>query len=201
MISWFRGIPKRLALARLFYQLDDEKDDWASKLSGLSLRDLGYKAPEKISQILDGESEVQAKSIDDIVDWLLGCQYEDLAGERNKPSVCQHPVEFEKTRVGICVDFALWTWRKLVELGYATEFVVGERKREGIPRQHAWITYVDEHNTYLVEPAYRDRQRMLVLLEDQRSNYVPWASIDQNLQLRVYAGYCSALKRHSSWRF
>jgi hypothetical protein len=37
----------------------------------------------------------------------------------------QHPSTFERLRTGDCEDFAVWAWRKLIELGYDVDLVAG----------------------------------------------------------------------------
>src|SRR5262245_57744122 len=92
------------------------------------------------SHYLHGESSVRVDSIDDMVEWLLQCQYVtdvDLFKERD---LWQHPSAFEALRRGDCEDFALWTWRKLGEVGIEAEFYVGRIRagNEGLTgRQHA----------------------------------------------------------------
>jgi len=59
------------------------------------------------------------------------------------------PEDFEQTRRGDCDDFALWTWRQLLGLGYNARFVVGSAGRYGTG--HAWVTFADGDKTFLVE--------------------------------------------------
>src|SRR5206468_7879395 len=63
------------------------------------------------------------------------------------------PEHFEKTKSGDCDDFALWTWRQLLSMGYDARFVVG---RHGHPGPgHAWVTFLKEGKHYLVEPLFQ----------------------------------------------
>ncbi|NUO02485.1 MAG: transglutaminase-like cysteine peptidase [Saprospiraceae bacterium] len=74
---------------------------------------------------LTGKSEVPIHSLEGVIAWLKTCTYvhdQKLFGKRDH---WQHPLEFEKTKQGDCEDHALWAWRKLIELGLRTEFVVG----------------------------------------------------------------------------
>ena len=60
------------------------------------------------------------------------------------------PDEFELKRMGDCDDFALWTWRQMMALGYSARFVWGNagRYRAG----HAWVTIARDRKHFLVEP-------------------------------------------------
>ena len=62
----------------------------------------------------------------------------------------QPPDEFEKLKKGDCEDFALWTWRQLLSLGYDARFVGGSHGRYGIG--HAWVTYFMNGKCCVVEP-------------------------------------------------
>jgi hypothetical protein len=62
----------------------------------------------------------------------------------------QPPEHFEKTRKGDCDDFALWTWRELLSMGYDARFVAGCKRHHG----HAWVTFKQDSKHYLVEPQY-----------------------------------------------
>src|SRR5262245_32721587 len=73
----------------------------------------------------EGESRVAVQTVDDIVDWLQGCQYISDAELFHERDYWQHPGAFEELRRGDCEDFALWTWRKLGEIGIDAEFYVG----------------------------------------------------------------------------
>jgi len=59
------------------------------------------------------------------------------------------PEEFELRRRGDCEDFALWTWRQLMHLGYSARFVCGQSGRYGAG--HAWVTFELEGRTFIVE--------------------------------------------------
>jgi hypothetical protein len=60
------------------------------------------------------------------------------------------PEEFERRRMGDCDDFALWTWRALLDLGFDARLVCG---RYGHYRSgHAWVTFSNGGRTFLLEP-------------------------------------------------
>jgi hypothetical protein len=48
-----------------------------------------------------------------------------------------------------CEDFALWTWRQLMQLGYSSRFVCGYGGRYGAG--HAWVTCERDGRTFIIE--------------------------------------------------
>ena len=60
--------------------------------------------------------------------------------------------EFEETRTGDCVDFALWAWRQLLDMGYSARFVGGKAGKFG--EGHAWVTFEKDGKFFLLEPGY-----------------------------------------------
>jgi len=72
----------------------------------------------------------------------------------------QHPHTFEQLRRGDCEDFALWAWRKLIEIGIDADLVIGRR----VPPQsensrHAWILFRRGGDEFLFEPVLCHRER------------------------------------------
>jgi hypothetical protein len=96
---------------------------------------------------------VKCNSIQDIRGFLMGCKGvsdEELFGKRD---YWQPPEDFERLRKGDCEDFALWTWRQLLSLGYDARFVGGTAGRYGTG--HAWVAYAEDGKFFLVEPMLR----------------------------------------------
>ena len=94
--------------------------------------------------------EVKCTSIKDIRTFLATCQYVSDKELFGKEDFWQPPDEFEKNRKGDCEDFALWTWRQLLGLGYDARFVGGSY---GLYRRgHAWVEFFQDGKCYLVEP-------------------------------------------------
>lgn len=95
---------------------------------------------------------VECRSIGDIRNFLLGCRYvsdQELFGKRD---YWQPPDEFEKGKKGDCEDFALWTWRQLLNMGYDARFIGGSAGRYG--DGHAWVEYFQDGKCFLFEPQY-----------------------------------------------
>jgi Bacterial transglutaminase-like cysteine proteinase BTLCP len=93
--------------------------------------------------------KVVCRDIDEIRAFLSTCRY---VSDQEQFGVKDHwmaPEEFEQTRRGDCDDFALWTWRQLLGLGYNARFVVGSAGRYGTG--HAWVTFGVGDKAFLVE--------------------------------------------------
>jgi hypothetical protein len=139
----------------------------------------------------EGESSVPIHCIDDIVSWLLDCEYVSDPELFAKRDYWQHPTVFEQLRRGDCEDFALWAWRKLVEIGIEAEFHVGRVVCDAQPdadRQHAWVVYRLESTDFLFEPAARERTQMIRPLTDAMAGYVPYFAVNRAFGTSAFAG-------------
>jgi hypothetical protein len=96
---------------------------------------------------------VECKSIGDIRKFLSGCRAVSDMKQFGKEDYWQPPEHFEQTKKGDCEDFALWTWRQFMALGYETRVVFGRHGRYGIG--HAWVEFCKDGKYFLVEPQYR----------------------------------------------
>ncbi|HEV3512641.1 MAG TPA: transglutaminase-like cysteine peptidase [Candidatus Sulfotelmatobacter sp.] len=93
---------------------------------------------------------VRCQNIGDVRNFLLGCKYvsdQELFGKRD---YWQPPEDFEKQKKGDCEDFALWTWRQLLSMGYDARFIGGSAGRYGAG--HAWVEYFQDGKCFLLEP-------------------------------------------------
>lgn len=80
--------------------------------------------------------------------FLATCRYSKPPhGEKD---YWQAPEEFEETKTGDCVHFALWAWRQVLGMGYSARFSGGRAGRFG--EGHAWVTFEKDGKHYLVEP-------------------------------------------------
>lgn len=93
---------------------------------------------------------VQCKTIADIRSFLSSCRYVSDQEQFGKRDYWQPPEDFEKTRMGDCEDFALWTWRQLIKMGYDARFIGGSAGRYG--EGHAWVEYFQDGTCFLLEP-------------------------------------------------
>lgn len=103
-----------------------------------------------VGRYLSHPLAVKCNNFQDIRLFLRECSYVSDQEQFNKDDYWLPPEEFEKRRKGDCEDFSLWTWRQLIEMGYATRFVVGRSGKYG--EAHAWVTYQDKGKHYLFEP-------------------------------------------------
>jgi hypothetical protein len=95
---------------------------------------------------------VNCKTMREVREFLVTCQYisdQELFG---KDDYWQPPEEFEQRREGDCEDFALWTWRQLLDMGYDVRFIVGSSGRYG--EGHAWVEYFQNGKWFLLEPLF-----------------------------------------------
>lgn len=119
---------------------------------------------------------MRCASINDIRKFLSGCRYVSDKELFAKDDYWQPPEDFEKRKKGDCEDFALWTWRQLLSLGFEARFVVGSSGRYG--DGHAWVEYFQDGKCYLVEPLACRIGYTLPRLSTCR--YVPRMSVSWN---------------------
>lgn len=92
---------------------------------------------------------VTCRTFDDIRHFLSTCEYVSDPVQFGRTDYWLPPEEFERRRRGDCEDFALWTWRQVMALGYAARFVCGHAGRFG--GGHAWVTFERDGRTFIVE--------------------------------------------------
>jgi len=93
---------------------------------------------------------VICQDLDEVRAFLATCRFVPDCVQFGVEDYWMSPARFEQTRQGDCEDFALWTWRQLVGLGYSARFVAGKNGRnEG---GHAWVTFRIRDKAFLVEP-------------------------------------------------
>lgn len=93
---------------------------------------------------------IKCNSLEDMRRFLKQCRYVSDQEQFGKYDYWMPPEEFEQRKKGDCDDFALWTWRQFLAMGYDTRFVVGHSGRYG--SGHAWVTFTENERTFLVEP-------------------------------------------------
>ena len=146
-------------------------------------------------QYFEGDSLVSVSSIDDIVAWLQTCEYVSDADQFHERDVWQRPSDFEGLRRGDCEDFALWAWRKLIEIGVDAEFFVGrvDLRRRSVGRAPACVDRVSHATTevYLFEPAARDRQCMIQPWSAVKDDYIPHFAVNGGYVTSAFVGCLS----------
>ena len=93
---------------------------------------------------------IQCSTMGDVRNFLSSCRYVSDKELFDKIDYWQPPEEFEKRKKGDCEDFALWTWRQLLSMGYDARFVGGSAGRYGAG--HAWVEYFKDGKCFLLEP-------------------------------------------------
>lgn len=93
--------------------------------------------------------KIICRDMNEIQAFLRTCRYVSDREQFGVPDHWAPPEKFERTRQGDCDDFALWTWRQLLDLGYSARFVVGSAGRYGYG--HAWVTLRAGERTFIVE--------------------------------------------------
>ncbi len=93
---------------------------------------------------------VRCNTVKEVRQFLKGCKYASDKEQFHREDYWMPPEEFEKTRKGDCDDFALWTWRQFVNMGYRARYVVGRAGRHG--DGHAWVTFEKDGKHFIVEP-------------------------------------------------
>jgi hypothetical protein len=119
--------PVLRAIAR--WSKDD--DPWERFPYRIPVSRFGRGSYRPFKWYFEGGSLIPIKTLDEICDWLLGCEYahDDLLF--NEADFWQHPRTFEHLRKGDCEDHAIWAWRKLVELDIEAELVSGDWQPPG----------------------------------------------------------------------
>jgi hypothetical protein len=95
---------------------------------------------------------VQCSSMRELREFLSTCEYVSDKELFGKDEYWQPPEDFEKRKKGDCEDFALWTWRQLLNMGYDARFVGGSSGRYGAG--HAWVEYFQEGKCFLLEALF-----------------------------------------------
>jgi hypothetical protein len=175
------------------------KDPWERLRAAPGLQRYGSGARLEFDEYLKGLSTVNVASVEDIKDWLLECRYESDETLFAEKDFWQHPATFERMRAGDCEDYALWGWRKLIELGVDATFVAGYCLRDGeLDGRHAWILFRDAGVDYVFEPACATKEKMIRPLSEVRADYIPQFGTDHRGKRFAFTGYLlSERKRHT----
>lgn len=176
-------------MLRLAWCLGERADRWECIEYPVPHQLLGSGARQDLSWYFSGESTVAVHHFEEICDFLLGCTYMSDPALFQEPDFWQHPTTFEHTRKGDCEDHALWVWRKLRELGHAAHLVTGSCGLEGLdPNGHAWVVFEANDELLLLESTAKKRSSLVRPLAEVRHYYNPYASVDHDLRMFVYAG-------------
>lgn len=110
----------------------------------------GFKPTFPVGRFLTHPLKFTCSDFRDMRSFLSGCRYVSDSEQFGVRDYWQPPEEFEETKQGDCDDFALWTWRQLLQMNYQARFVVGRAGRYG--SGHAWVTFERDGKAFLCEP-------------------------------------------------
>jgi hypothetical protein len=191
-------LPVRRALHHLRLRLFPVRDPWARLPYEAPLAAFGSAARRDFDWVFEGESSIAVAAFDDVIEWLAGCTYATDPHLFQEPDFWQHPRTFEHLRRGDCEDFALWAWRKMVELGMDADLVIGRRVPPTTANsRHAWILFRQEGNELLFEPARAPHADAVRPLADVRAAYIPEFGVTPARRRFLFAGYAYFLQnRH-----
>jgi len=116
---------------------------------------------------------INCSTVREVREFLVTCEYVSDKELFGKEEYWQPPEEFEKRKKGDCEDFALWTWRQLLNMGYDARFVGGSSGRYGAG--HAWVEYFQDGKCFLVEALFCKVGEAIPRLSTLR--YVPKVSV------------------------
>ena len=108
-----------------------------------------FHATFPIKRYLSQSLSVKCSNMKELREFLDECSYVSDMEQFNMKDYWMPPEDFEKSRKGDCEDFALWTWRQLMGMGYKARFVVGRAGKYG--EGHAWVTMEKDGKQFLVE--------------------------------------------------
>ncbi len=198
-INWLKKFPIRIAQAKFFLRYKGLKDNWISQEINLTLEDVGYSFSKYMPSYLKAESTVNCLNLKDVCLWLINCKYDEQSSFTLDKERWASPFFLEKDKTGNCVDYSLWAWKKLSELGYSVDLFVGEQigSNENI-FHHTWVVFKVSDGEILLETTSKDEKSMVYNLESIQNQYIPWVSLDSNFNYKLYGGYSSAVIRNNN---
>ena len=193
--------PVRRALHQLRLRLFPVHDPWVRLPYEAPLGLFGDGARHGFDWVFDGDSGVSVATFDEVFAWLAECRYETDTSLFHESDYWQHPRTFEQLRRGDCEDFALWAWRKMVELNIDADLVIGRRVPPGAENsRHAWIIFRDGTGEYVFEPVIRDRTLAVRHVTAVRTEYIPEFGVNGARRRFFFAGYAYFLQNRSLGR-
>jgi len=186
-----------MSLRRLLARLRDAlagrgpvADPWAREPVRLPPSAFGLGSVRDFAWYFEGDTLVAVDSLDALCAWLAGCAYVRDPDLFHDADFWQHPRTFERLRRGDCEDFALWAWRKLVEMGFDADLVVGhclrDAEREG---RHAWVVFRSEGGEFLFEPVSGNAAHAVRPLAEVKEHYVPEFGVGADRRRFAFSGY------------
>ena len=170
-------------------------DPWERLDAKAPIQAFGLGARHDFGWYFEGASAVTVTSLEDVQAWLAGCEYASDPHLFQEADFWQHPRTFEQLRKGDCEDFALWAWRKLVELGHDADLVVGRRVPPSRPgARHAWVVLRRDGAVYVYEPVRGAHETAIQPLDAVRDRYVPEFGVGPDRKRFAFRGCLLALR-------
>jgi hypothetical protein len=193
--------PLRRALHRLRLRLSPVRDPWVRLPLEAPLVAFGDGARHGFDWVFEGQMATAVSTFDEIVQWLAGCSYESDTSLFHESDYWQHPHTFEQLRRGDCEDFALWAWRKLVEIGIDADLVIGRRVPPGAENsRHAWILFRKDGDEFLFEPVLCERGEAVRRVSLVRGQYIPEFGVTADRRRFIFAGHAYFLQNRQLGR-
>ncbi len=137
-------------IAELFPEFYDVQGQRVLRPGG-SQRRRGFRPTLPMGRCLTHPLKHRCSNLLEIRRFLCKCRGADMHADAKRDH-WQPPEEFEETRRGDCVDFAIWSWRQLLDIGYSARFVGGKAGKYG--EGHAWVTFEKDGKHYLLDPQF-----------------------------------------------
>jgi hypothetical protein len=184
---------------RLILHLMPKQDPWERFEYPVPLWQYGAGNRHDFDWYFEGDSAVEIKTLEELQDWLIGCEYAHDMELFHEPDFWQHPRTFERLRRGDCEDHALWAWRKLLELGFDAELVSGRTLPwqpgvKGGENGHVWVMLRSEGGTFVLEAVAKTRERMLQPLAKAIDDYRPEFGVDRKRKRFAFNGFILTLR-------
>lgn len=177
----FKGASDYARLASFF---EANSDPWVRLRMKVPPNAFGLASHREFCAYLDGPTRVNVSSVEEICDWLRGCEAVDDQTLFLLPDFWQHPATFEQLRKGDCEDHALWAWRKLRKIGLPALFTAGVWR--GVT--HAWAQFEQNGVEFILESTAKTGP-MIQPVALARSEYCPALAVDNDCVTYVYQGY------------
>ena len=162
-------------LRACFEPVIEARAAWMRWAESVPAEAFGDGAGEGFDRFVEFDSIVPMTSLSQAEEWLRGCTFEEDADG------WMHPADFEAWRHGNVVDHSLWAWRRLVQAGFETELVVGQRF--GVP--HVWVMVKVDGERRIFETLMAESS-MLVDAFTGPVEYRPSIGIDHELHTYRY---------------
>lgn len=135
-------------IAEIFPELYDVQGHRVFK-PGARERRIGFRPTSAMGRYLTLPLKTHCKEFAEMRRFLSTCRWQDMR-EIQRQDYWQPPEEFEETKIGDCVDFGLWAWRQVLDMGYPARFAGGKAGKFGAGP--AWVMFEKDGKWFLLEP-------------------------------------------------